>query len=86
MFWKKQTPVRSDEYEILIKKFATMESNLATMQSIVEKLETGHNNLRGIVNRKIGMIAKEEAQASESQDLNMLIPPGIGNGKILNPI
>lgn len=75
--------LKSDEYEALIKKIMLLESKIGTLEVQLTKIDSLYMNLKGIVNRKIGGIVKEE---EKSEDLNTSVPLGIGNGKILNGI
>jgi len=53
MFWQKKN-LRTEEYEILIKRIITLEAENDRFRNLIENLRSSVSSLRGIVNRKLG--------------------------------
>jgi len=75
MFWNKKPevkPMNSDEYEKLRKDIIDLETKLKKIELSNVNLEQFLKNLRGIVNRKLGIEDKPEAseESPKPQDIN----------------
>lgn len=69
-FWKK-TQINSDEYEKLTKKFTDLSSDVSELTAKIRILTSDVSNLRGLFNRKLTGIKKEEQPEEEEQkDIN----------------
>lgn len=68
-FWKKsnETPLRSEEYERISKRFVELVAVVEELQTKFKILETNYNNLRGNFNRKLSGI-KEEPKVEETEN------------------
>lgn len=55
----------SDEYADALNKITKLNSDLALMREEVERLKTGYNSVRGLINRKLGKYEEEGEDESE---------------------
>ena len=67
MFWKKKE-LKSDEYEILVKKISNLSMQVDELHSKLKTLWTEYDNLRGKFNRKLSGLKKEEEQTEETEN------------------
>lgn len=101
MFWNQQKKsLNSEEYDKILKKLSELENKTEVLNGKFKALETNYDLLRGQFNRKLAGIRKQEVEdlgsagqsgetaaenAHEPKDLKDWVPPGIGNGRILQP-
>lgn len=77
-FWKK-TQVNSDEYEKLSKKIIDLSSDVQELTAKIRTITSDVSNLRGLFNRKLIGLKKEEVGEVEEQQEQK----GINNQVIL---
>ena len=78
-FWKKsnETPLRSDEYERISKKFTELAATVEELQNKFKILETNYNNLRGNFNRKLSGLKEEEKVVPKEEETETNIKPSV---------
>jgi len=75
MLWKKKPePIRSAEYDDVLKKISALNHSLEEMKTKFVVLETNYNDLRGKFNRKLNII-KDQEREDEPQSLNKPFSP-----------
>jgi len=92
--------MNSEEYDKILKKLSELENKTEVLNGKFKALETNYDLLRGQFNRKLAGLRKEESAAGnldpasdsnkgendpQAKDLKDWVPPGIGNGRILQP-
>lgn len=68
-FWQKknESPLRSDEYERISRRFTEVVAIVEELQNKFKILETNYNNLRGNFNRKLSKIKEEEKEEMQTE-------------------
>jgi len=80
MFWKKkevkqETPLRSDEYEIIFKKLLTLNAEVETVSLKIRNLDTELRSVRSKVNQHITKeVEQVENQTNEDNGGSFLNP------------
>lgn len=67
-------PMRSEEYETLLKKLSELRHDVEQVKSELKALVTNYDNLRGQFNRKLSYIKNQEQGEEQTKDLNSLNP------------
>jgi chromosome segregation ATPase len=77
-FTPKKEPIRSEEYDSLLKKLSDVRHDLEQVKSELKALVTNYDNLRGQFNRKLSYIKQrdEEEESTKPEYLNTGIPFG----------
>jgi len=80
-FWNKKQ-INSDEYEKLTKKIIELNSDVSDLTAKIRILTSDNSNLRGLFNRKLTGLKKEEIpeETTEEKDINnSILVPYSGN-------
>ncbi len=70
--------LNSEEYEKIIKKVLSLESEIGQTKARLEALNTSYNDLRGKFNRKLNIL--QEQQESDLEE-----PKSVSNLKMFSP-
>lgn len=80
VFWKKKE-LKSEEFEVFLKKIALIDAKTEEYMLKMRVFETELANLRGLVSRKIGGKKDEKPENSEEFKTSQVILPYNGNFK-----
>jgi hypothetical protein len=75
MFGKKEKiPLKSEEYELLIKKMTTLASDLGILDAKIQALDTNFRTLRGKINQ---IVFNDEVETQQKPQQNTYNPNSI---------